>query len=68
MLHLYISIERGDKMAEWMTVEEAAEYLKCSRSTIYRRIKEGELKLYKAGKLSRLKREDLDNLFNEDEE
>jgi excisionase family DNA binding protein len=48
---------------EWMTVDEAAEYLRCSRSTIYRRIKDGELKLYKAGKMARLKKEDLDKLF-----
>ncbi len=55
-------------MPEWLTIDEAAEYMRCSRSTIYRRIKSGELKVYKTGKLARVKKEDLDNLFHENKE
>lgn len=51
------------RLPEWLTIDEAAEYLKCSRSTIYRRIKDGELRLHKSGKLSRILKEDLDRLF-----
>jgi excisionase family DNA binding protein len=57
-----------NKMPEWLTIDEAAEYMRCSRSTIYRRIKSGELKVYKTGKLARVKKEDLDNLFHENKE
>lgn len=53
------------RLPEWLTIDEAAEYLKCSRSTIYRRIKDGELRLHKSGKLSRILKEDLDQLFVE---
>ncbi len=50
-------------MPEWLTIDEAAEYLKCSRSTIYRRITDGDLKLHKSGKLSRVLTDDLDQLL-----
>ncbi len=52
-------------MPEWLTVPEAADYLKCSVPTIYRRIKAGELPAYKSGKMIRVKREDLDQMFEE---
>ncbi len=52
-------------MPEWLTIDEAAEYLKCSRSTVFRRIREGELKAYKSGKLTRILKDDLDRLFEE---
>lgn len=50
-------------MPDWLTIKEAANYLKCSEATIYRRIKTGELPTYKTGKLTRIKREDLDDLL-----
>lgn len=52
-------------MPEWLTTKQAAKYLNCSLSTIYRRIYNGELKAYKSGNLTRVKREDLDKLFEE---
>jgi excisionase family DNA binding protein len=52
-------------MPEWLTVKEAASYLKVSRSTIFRRIKEGKLKPYKSGKITRILKDDLDRLFKE---
>lgn len=39
-----------------LTVQETAEYLKCSIPTVYRRIASGELKAYKLGKNTRGKR------------
>lgn len=48
---------------EWLTVAEAAEYLRVSRDTIYRWAKQGKLQLYKVGgKATRLRKTDLDAL------
>ncbi|MBM3135232.1 MAG: helix-turn-helix domain-containing protein, partial [Chloroflexi bacterium] len=48
---------------EWLTVNEAATYLKVARTTIYRWVKEKKLPLYQLGdRLVRLRREDLDAL------
>ena len=48
---------------EWLTVAEAAEYLRVSRDTIYRWAKQGKLVLYKVGgTATRVRRRDLDAL------
>lgn len=47
----------------WLTVAEAANYLKVSRDTIYRWAREGKLALYKLGKLTRLKKSELEALI-----
>jgi excisionase family DNA binding protein len=48
---------------EWLTVAEAAEYLRLSRDTIYRWAKQGKLRLYKiAGTATRVRKSDLDAL------
>lgn len=48
---------------EWLTEEQAQEYLQVSRSTLYRWQQQGRLTVYKFGdKLRRYKREDLDRL------
>jgi len=48
---------------EWLTVSEAATYLKVARTTIYRWVKDKKLPLYQLGdRLVRLRREDLDAL------
>lgn len=48
---------------EWLTVAEAAGYLKISRDTIYRWAKQGKLRLYKiAGTVTRVRKSDLDAL------
>jgi len=46
-------------MQEIYTPEEIANKLKASRRTVYRWIEKGQLKAFKAGKLVRIKREDL---------
>jgi excisionase family DNA binding protein len=48
---------------EWLTVAEAADYLKISRDTIYRWAKQGKLTLYKLGGLTRLRQSELDALI-----
>ena len=52
----------GEAPGEWLTVAEAADYLRVSKDTIYRWAKQGKLTLYKLGKLTRLKRSELDEL------
>jgi len=48
---------------EWLTVNEAATYLKVARTTIYRLVRQKKLPLYRLGdRLVRLRREDLDAL------
>jgi excisionase family DNA binding protein len=48
---------------EWLTVAEAAEYLRVSRDTIYRWAKRGKLVLYKVGgTATRVRKSDLDAL------
>ncbi len=42
------------------TPEELAKKLKASRRTVYRWIEKGDLKAFKAGKLVRITREDLE--------
>lgn len=48
---------------EWLTVSEAADYLRVSRDTIYRWAKQGKLVLYKVGgTATRVRRSDLEAL------
>lgn len=49
---------------DWLTEEQAQEYLQVSRSTLYRWQQQGSLTVYKFGgsKLRRYKRADLDAL------
>ena len=47
-------------MTEWLTISEAADYLKVSKPTIFRWMRTGRLSFYKFGKSTRFKREQLD--------
>ena len=47
-----------------MRQEEAAEHLRVSKWTIYRRIKEKRLPVYKIGGLNFFKESELDNYIN----
>jgi excisionase family DNA binding protein len=49
---------------EWFTVEEAAEYLRVSRRTIYKLTREGRLPAFRIGRERhrRFRREDLDKV------
>ncbi len=50
---------------EWLTLEEAAAYLKVSKPSIYRYTSEGRLRFYKLAGIGtrRFKRSDLDALL-----
>jgi excisionase family DNA binding protein len=55
---------------EWFTVEEAAEYLRVSRRTIYKLTKEGRLPAFRIGKERhrRFRKEDIDKVPRPGEE
>lgn len=46
---------------EWMSLPEGAEYLGISLATIYRWLNEGRIPSYKAGRVRRVKKTDLDS-------
>jgi len=48
---------------EWLTIKEAANYLKVSVPTIWRYIRLGQLTAYRRGRIVRLKKSDLDNFL-----
>lgn len=50
----------------WLTVKEAAEYLRVSRATLYRMIADGRVKAYElpGSSRKRFKREELDELLS----
>ncbi len=53
------------RLRQWLTVEDAAEYVRVTPSTIYRWTKAGKLPAYKFdGTPIRIKRSDLDALAN----
>ena len=45
---------------KWLTVAEAAEYLKMGRSTVYKLLKDGKLPAHKAGREWRFDADELD--------
>ena len=45
----------------WWTVNEAADYLRCARVTVYRMIKSGRLRAKKCGRDWRTRQEWIDN-------
>jgi excisionase family DNA binding protein len=60
--------EPGLPGQEWYTVDEAANYLRVSKRTIYLLIREGQLESYRVGKRGhrRFKREDLDQAMRKE--
>ena len=47
----------------WLSIKEVGEYLGVSRATVYRWVKDGKLKIHKVGRVSRVKKNDLDKLM-----
>ena len=47
-------------MTKWLTMKEAAEYLKMGRSTIYKLLREGNLPAHKVGREWRFDAAELD--------
>lgn len=50
----------AEAVNNWMSVRSAAAHLECSERQIYRLISSGQLAAYKAGRLTRIRRCDLD--------
>jgi excisionase family DNA binding protein len=50
-------------IGELLTVPEAAEYLRCSPATIRKWLTQGKLRRKKAGRLTRVAKQDLDSLI-----
>lgn len=48
---------------EWLTIEEAAKYLKLSVPAIRKYIGNGKLKHYRNGRIIRIKQSDLDSFL-----
>ena len=48
---------------KWLTVIEAAEYLKMGRSTVYKLLREGRLPAHKAGREWRFDAKELDDFL-----
>lgn len=47
----------------WLTVQQAMAYLKVSRETLRRYVRDGKLPAYKGERIVRFKREDLDKML-----
>jgi excisionase family DNA binding protein len=52
---------------EWLTIEEAAKYLKLSIPAIRKYISNGKLKHYRNGRIIRIKKSDLDSFLKPSE-
>jgi excisionase family DNA binding protein len=52
-----------DRNMEWLTIEDAAGYLKISIPTVRKYIRLKKLPCYRQGRIIRLKKEDLDNFL-----
>lgn len=52
-------------MEEIFTIEEAARYLKMSKDTVRRLIRQKKLKAYKVGGQYRIRKADLERLFTD---
>ncbi len=59
----YIALPKGEAMKKIYTPEEIAENLQASKRTVYRWVEKGELKAFRAGKLIRVTREDLEEFL-----
>jgi excisionase family DNA binding protein len=49
-----------ERASEWMSVKTAAEYLDCSQRQVYRLLSRGDVPAFKVGRLTRIRRVDLD--------
>jgi excisionase family DNA binding protein len=59
--------EEAAKMTEFLTIDEAARYLKISRTTVYRFVRQGLLVPYRLGeRVVRFRKDDLDAALKPD--
>jgi len=52
-------------MDKWLTLEQIAEYLQMSTSSIYKMSKKGKIPAYKVGRQWRFKKEEIDRWIEE---
>lgn len=58
--------KQGDlAMDKWLTVEQIAEYLQMSTSSIYKMAQRGKIPAYKVGKQWRFRKEEIDRWIKE---
>ena len=63
---MFVTGEVFSVMDEILTVREVAEYLKLSRTTIWRWVKEGKLQAFKLGRSWRVRRSELERITGQD--
>lgn len=51
-----------------LTVEQVCDYLQISKTTIYRWVKAGQIRFYKAGAKLRFKKEDIEAFLHHEQE
>lgn len=52
--------QRSSSMDKWLTLEQIAEYLQMSTSSIYKMAQTGKIPSYKVGRQWRFKKEEID--------
>ena len=52
--------EEGSAMDKWLTIEQIAEYLQMSTSSIYKMAQKGKIPAYKVGRQWRFRKEEID--------
>jgi len=63
---VFVTGEVFSVMDEILTVREVAEYLKLSRTTVWRWVKEGKLQAFKLGRSWRVRRSELERITGQD--
>src|SRR5215213_7155445 len=58
--------QRGSTPDEWFTLAELGEWLKISRTTVYRLIREGRIPTYRIGRATRVRRHDVERWLEDE--
>jgi excisionase family DNA binding protein len=58
--------QRGNTPDEWFTLAELGDWLKVSRTTAYRLIREGHIPAYRVGRSPRIRRRDVERWLEDE--
>jgi excisionase family DNA binding protein len=58
--------QRSDTADEWFTLAELGDWLKVSRTTAYRLIRDGHIPAYRIGRITRIRRRDVERWLEEE--
>ena len=58
--------QRGDKPDDWITLAELGDWLKISRTTAYRLIREKHILAYRIGRATRIRRRDVERWLEDE--